>query len=125
MELFDKNIIVEHIASEPLCWSPEDEDEQKAIKKMDDNNFDLLPIIQNGKINECLTKDKIRRDIGINELLSNSMSLNLKQIQEDFDLFQNTSDYILIRNGVSCNFCQSLISPNAKICPKCGEPQEK
>ncbi|KKL86131.1 hypothetical protein LCGC14_1947790 [marine sediment metagenome] len=74
-ELFEKNLTVEQIASELECWNPEIEEEQEAIKKMNDNDFDLLPIIRSEGICEYLTIDSERKNIVIDELISNSMPL--------------------------------------------------
>lgn len=32
------------------------------------------------------------------------------------------SDILLLNKGIMCEFCGNFISPNAKSCPKCGQP---
>jgi len=98
MELFEKNLIVEHIASKLECWNPKTEEEQEAIEKMKKKNFDLLPIIRNGEIYEYFTKDSERKNIVIDELISNSMPLT-----HILDLFRINSEkkfFILKENKI-------------------------
>ena len=76
IELFEKNIIVDYIASELVCWNPKEEEKQVAIKKMKYYEFDLLPIInEDGKTNQYLTQDDEIKNIEIDQIISDSMSL--------------------------------------------------
>lgn len=72
MNLFEDNITVNHIASKLICWNIKTETVEDALKKMDNKNLDLLPIYENGEISEYITKNKVRKKIELNDIISDS-----------------------------------------------------
>ncbi len=62
-----------------------------------------------------------------NELIKFSSRTSLQSTlsrwkDENFDIYKQSSEFLLIEKGIQCKFCTKFISPNAHYCSKCGNP---
>ncbi len=59
------------------------------------------------------------------EILNERYVFDTTTINQLFDVLIKNSRNILVEKGIPCKLCYRYISPNAKFCPICGEPQNK
>ncbi|MEJ2249554.1 MAG: hypothetical protein P8Y97_07835 [Candidatus Lokiarchaeota archaeon] len=129
MDLFEKNITVEYIASELDCWNTNMETKEQAIKRMIKNEFDLIGIDDNGERCRCLNIKGEIREIDIKGIISESTPLTyITQLFYDnldrklFILKRKTLDGIVtkadLQKGPYCLFLFGLVTNLEITCLK-------
>jgi len=75
MDLFEKNITVEQIASNFECCKKGEEKNKETFENMEEKGYDLMGIDDNGKRYQCVTIEAEVVDINIGDIVSDSTPL--------------------------------------------------